>query len=228
MKKTIIAVLLAAIILIGTTYFVYMNLGEILYDNSTPARELITETNSSAKFETWLIRCQNGGNHATLWEMLLTFKVECIRKTPQGYYVVMYLDNGSTSYTFFGSNLEVSLEKENDLIAGDFLSLSEMEAALAALEVDGVLTQDAVWESELVNRFIGTWLKRTLVAPVQEGAVILKFQGYGSNEGELKSMEFLPETQWYDTCDAEIPGNGEMPPMAVLFPYILEIDRMAR
>lgn len=227
MNRKIIAVLLAVIILAATAYFVYTNIGEILYDNSTPARELITVTNSGEKFDEWLIRCQNGGNHATLLEMLMTFDVECIRKTPQGYYAVMYLDNGSTSYTFFDSNLEVSLTKTNNLIAGDFLSLSEMEAALAALEVDGVFTEDALCNSELVERFIGTAWKKLLVAPVQEGAVILKFQSYGSNQGVLKSMDFLTETQWYDTCDAEIPGNGEMPPMAVFFPYILEIDRLA-
>lgn len=141
----------------------------------------------------------------------------------------MYLDDGSTSYTFFDSNLKVPFSRPSNLIAGEFLTKAETEAALAALEVNGVLTHEKLCDSDMVERFTGIPMNRprTIGSIVQEGLMLLTFKIGGPNHGVLETVEFLTNLQWYETCNAEIASPTEMPPMGIFFSYILEIDRLA-
>lgn len=232
MRKLSIGFLIIVIALTASLYYLSENIGDILYDNSTPAKDLITATHTVEEFENWKRRTSNMGDPASLWEFLCTFKVECLRKTPQGYYAVLFLEDGMRAYSFFGADLRVSHLRAPYYVCLDFFKKSDLDQFLAAFECDGKITLSSIANSDVSEEFLGMPFNSPVAIAriVQEGVVLMTFEHEDPRQPEyLVSSEFISNESWEviieNITEQDLDYASEIPPMAMFVPYILEIDK---
>ena len=240
MKKAVALAVAFLTVLSLAVIYVSANIGEMMYDNTSPADELISFSYSQKDFEEWRLRASNFGKVATFWDFLSRFRVECLRKTFEGYYAVLELDNGTRAFIFFNSNLEVASANGVsycDLVCDQFFSKAELETAMSELTENNVLSLN-----KLRNR-IGDPLGMPFSSAkecayiVQEGIMIIycedvnptKINGVYEWDTVVTATEFLSNEEWrscVETWNASSKeGSLKWPPLPYYFPYILEIDK---
>lgn len=127
MKKPwiIICIVLAALLtLVCAALFLFSN--NLRYDNTTDKHDLVNRTYSISEIEslkTEFETRQNTNEEYRFSEFKRDFEVECVRKSPGGYYVILFLDNGSEAFVFFNEDLEMF----NVMIFDRFLSVEDFE-----------------------------------------------------------------------------------------------------
>ena len=105
MKKYRILLLIIPVGLLIVWILLRMNEVGILYDNTTPAQELVSEVYDSELKDT-LVNENGVCRFDTLKELAERFKAECVR-APQEYrqsykpYAVLLFDDGSRAFVFF-------------------------------------------------------------------------------------------------------------------------------
>ncbi len=79
------------------------------YDNTSDKHDLITVTYSEKEIEMLKSKIEERGYDEYYYysELKEDFKIECIRKTPKGYYAALLLDNGRDVYIYITEDLIV-------------------------------------------------------------------------------------------------------------------------
>lgn len=75
------------------------------FDNSTNKNDLLTEKYSIAKIEE--LKKSAESEHITFSKFKKDFEIQCVRKTHQGYYVVLLLEDDKNAFVFFSEENEL-------------------------------------------------------------------------------------------------------------------------
>ena len=135
MKKYRILLLIIPVGLLIVWILLRMNEVGILYDNTTPAQELVSEVYDSELKDT-LVDENGVCRFDTLKELAEHFKVECVR-APQEYrqsykpYAVLLFDDGSRAFVFFDPD---SFEIAKCLILDEVVGHDAMAKTLDELQ----------------------------------------------------------------------------------------------
>ena len=142
------------------------------------------------------------------------FDVECVRKTYQGYYVVLLLDNGENAFMFFREDNSYC----NAFIAGEFYTKEEFQ--------DSVTEKTPLSEVRDFdpNYYYSSYSSTTAMSIhiVQEGICIVKYKEDENNKNNemfnplVTSVGFISNEQIPTTTDSYIRDK---------IPYILEMDK---
>lgn len=181
------------------------------YDNLVKKEEVITQQYPPEKVDKLTQKMeQKEMRYAELRRM---FRLECVRKTDQGYYAVLQLTDGSNAFIFLDDRLIVSRVAVYDR----FRSKEEFERMLSE-------KPDATWEDVLLfdpNEYSVPYSVVTEEAHiVQEGVIVVRYQ----------REERYPVDQIYFYSNSEVAAAelGEHPIYTIKMrvPYVLEIDRV--
>ena len=75
---------------------------DIKYNNSENKIDIITKKYSTEQIEK--LELTTGSEKVTFSEFKKNFDAQCIRKTHQGYYVILLLEGGENSFVFFNAD----------------------------------------------------------------------------------------------------------------------------
>lgn len=181
------------------------------YDNLTRKEDLITRQYAPETVERLAQKIEQQ-EKVRYFEVKRTFRLECVRKTYQGYYAVLQLTDGRNAFIFMDDQLIVS----NVAIYDRFRTKEEFEQLIAE-------KQDAVWAD--VRSFDPNeyGMPFSVVDEdahiVQEGVIIVR---YRREDGHP-----VDQIQFYS--NSEIAAGK---PREITYfikdgvPYVLEIDRV--
>lgn len=210
MKKVF---LIVAVIITASVFLCahYLNHRVPDYDNLVKKEDVITQQYPPEKVDKLTQKMeQKEMRYAELRRM---FRLECVRKTDQGYYAVLQLTDGSNAFIFLDDRLIVSRVAVYDR----FRSKEEFERMLSE-------KPDATWEDVLLfdpNEYSVPYSVVTEEAHiVQEGVIVVRYQ----------REERYPVDQIYFYSNSEVAAAelGEHPTYYIKMrvPYVLEIDRV--
>lgn len=185
------------------------------YDNLTRKEDLITRQYAPETVERLAQKIEQQ-EKVRYFEVKRTFRLECVRKTYQGYYAVLQLTDGRNAFIFMDDQLIVS----NVAIYDCFRTKEEFEKFLSE-------KWDATWGDVLLFDSNGYGMPVSVVTSeahiVQEGAIVVIYR----REGERGEDWPVDHIRFYS--DSEITA-GEMGDWSYFIkysvPHILEIDRV--
>lgn len=127
MKKhlTIVLVTVLALILFAGT-LILLTHNKLPYNNTTDKHDLVNSTYSISEIESLKAEFENRKSDNKVYkfsEFKIDFEVECVRKSLGGYYVILFLDNGSEAFVFFNEEMEMF----SVMIFDRFLSVEDFE-----------------------------------------------------------------------------------------------------
>ncbi|MBQ8637189.1 MAG: hypothetical protein IJ423_04285 [Clostridia bacterium] len=173
---------LATLFVLTCVFFALFH-NNLHYDNATDKHNLVNTTYSISEIESLKKEFENrqSANKAYKFsELKRNFEVECVRKSFGGYYVILFLDNGSEAFIFFNEDLEMF----NVMIFDRFLSVKDFESLYRLTDI---LELDP--NAERLDTSVGTY-----VHVVQEG--VLRIQ-YGMERDGTDEVYFdSPEVLW--------------------------------
>lgn len=210
MKKVFL--ILSIIIIVSVFLCVhYLNQRMPDYDNLVKKEDVITQQYPPEKMDKLAQKMEQ--KEVRYAELRRMFRLECIRKTDQGYYAVLQLTNGSNAFIFLDDRLIVSRVAVYDR----FCSKEEFERMLSE-------KQDATWEDVLLfdpNEYPMPYSVVTEGAHiVQEGVIVVRYQREVNHPVDLLSF--------YSNSEVAAAELGEHPTYSIKMgvPYVLEIDRV--
>lgn len=177
-------------------------------DNQTDKHTLITSAYTITEINEFQQKAEL--KKITFSNFAKEFDIQCVRKTHQGYYVVLLLEDGSNAYVFFDEgNTFVDL-----IVVGEFKSISDF-AELA--EKHATISEIRAFDPNTILMPISA--VSTTVHIVKEGLCIVKYSRLINNR--------LIEVPIIDSIDLianiDIPTNGLCIDFSI--PYILELDK---
>ena len=184
-----------------------VNLGEneIKFNNNIEHSDLITVTHSHTEFNRLIQTMQN--RDVSLEEFYESFNVECVRKTFQGYYIVLLLDNDCIGFAFFN---------EYKTLTDIFTTSSFMESNDFDFIIKNVTTEKEV--DDFNNNSFSSGVSSMSISChiVKDGLLVIKCDNE-EKYGTVRAIEF------YSNDNLE-----KLPPKFVVFstPYILPIDKI--
>lgn len=204
MKIKLVAVAMITICLISLVGSNKMN-----FDNSTDKYDLITEKYSVQQIGQLKVWVESG--RFTFSKFIKNFNAQCIRKTHQGYYVVLLSENNDSVFVFF--NTENNARRI--IITQQFMHKSDFEKhvviGMTANEVESFDTNTIPMPISSVE---------TTVHIVVEGAYIVRYTRFSNgkltNIHTVESIEFVENKNLSKTDDLLVRN---------LIPYIFELDK---
>ncbi|MBR3895177.1 MAG: hypothetical protein IKJ35_08545 [Clostridia bacterium] len=181
-----------------------------LVDNVSHKDDLITETYPKEKV-VQLKELVDSEESVTFEEFMEDYRVECIRETHQGYYVVLLLEGGENAFVFIDEEAKLF----DVLIVNEFKSKNDFE------EVKG-MTYGEVQQLDPNTIVLSPGGQLITTAHiVQEGCYIVNYlyswTEYGPlEERHVTSVDFYTNIAWQRAKPTNIVS---------WIPYILEIDR---
>ena len=212
MKKThallLLIVILVVIIVIGIVTIKKCN--NVKFDQNTDMNELITHKYSVTEIQS----LQNAvpSLSMTFSDFKKKFKVQCARKTHQGFYVVLLIEDGRHAYICF--NEDEMLYRV--LVAGDFKSKEEFQNNVTTeTQLSDVLKYDS---NTLPSRVSA---QKITIHIVKEGYFIVEYlrfvDGQLTDDPTVSSLTFYEndslKSDEYDYAKVE------------MIPYIYEFDK---
>ncbi|NLZ70431.1 MAG: hypothetical protein GX907_03760 [Clostridiaceae bacterium] len=193
------------IVLVGCNY--------MKFNNSTNKNDLLTKQYSSAQIEELKKAAESEG--ITFSKFQRDFAVQCVRKTHQGYYVVLLLEDGQNAFVFFYTENPFA----RVIIADGFKSKNEFYAHVS----------EQMPESEVLKFDPHT----TLLLPfsafditahiVQEGIFIVTYLRFSEGKGMLKD----PIVSSVDFFENESVSTSENILVRDVIPFIFEFDKVS-
>lgn len=138
----------------------------IRYDNVSDSSDLITVAYPFDTINALKLHVQN--KRYTYWDLSRDFKVECVRKTYQGFYAIFLQTNGDYAYVFMDKELQVN----KVLILDSFLSLNDFDVVSKgekSIRISDILSLDVNSVSIPLSMYIQT------AHIVQEGVVYISY-----------------------------------------------------
>lgn len=179
------------------------------FNQTTNKNELFTKKYPIIQIEK-LKNTSESGN-MTFSKFQRYFDVQCMRKTHQGYYVVLLLEDGGNAFAFF--NEKNSLNRV--MVFDGFKSKIEFQNQVV----------EQMTQSEVIN-----WDSNTLITPVsaleitahivQEGIFIVKYLRF--RDGEIIEDPIVTSIQFYEN---ENILTNEDPFIRDEIPFIFEFDK---
>lgn len=182
------------------------------FDQTTSKNDLLTIKYSINQIEK--LRSSAKTNDVTFSKFKRDFNPQCIRKTHQGYYVVLLLEDGGNAFVLF--NDENSLISV--IVSNGFKSKIEFQNKLVEqMPLSEVLNFDS-------NAILLPISAMDITAHiVQEGILIVKYSRYKDEKNIedpiVTSIEFI---------DNESLSNSEDPFIKYVIPFILELDKVEK
>lgn len=181
------------------------------FDQTTNKNNLLTEKYPISLIEELKNVADSG--HMTFSKFKRDFNIQCVRKTHQGYYVVLLLEDDSNAFVFF--NEEDTLIRI--IISKGFKSKNEFQ--------NQVIEQKP--KSEVLS-----FDTNTIIAPVsaiditahivQEGICIVKYSR--SAGGEMLADPIVTSVKFFDN---ESIATCEDPFIRNEIPFIFEVDKVS-
>ncbi len=207
-KKVLIGAAAVLIALIGAGVFVWFYSGRdvLRYNNTDSKDDLITRQYTSEEIQDIQYNISIGG--MTFAELDNLYEVECLRKTHQGYYVVLRQDDGKDVYLFLNDEMKIARTH----ILGNYKT---KEAFADNIKVGMSRSEVYKYDSNDVSPFYGiTFMK---IHIVQEGYYKIRYSrplGADLSEPTVEAIEYC--------SNEEILAQDDP---TTLY-YILEIDRV--
>lgn len=181
------------------------------FDQTTNKNNLLTEKYPISLIEELKNVADSG--HMTFSKFKRDFNIQCVRKTHQGYYVVLLLEDDSNAFVFF--NEEDTLIRI--IISKGFKSKNEFQnQVIEQMPKSEVLSFDT----------------NTIIAPVsaiditahivQEGICIVKYSR--SAGGEILADPIVTSVKFFDN---ESIATCEDPFIRNEIPFIFEVDKVS-
>lgn len=199
---TVIAIVMCMVTLIGC--------GNVKFNQTTNKKELLTKKYSVVQIEKLQKAAETGA--MTFSDFKRDFDVQCVRKTHQGYYVVLLFESDENVFAFFNEKNTLF----QIIISGDFKSKAEFQ--------DQVVEQ--IPKSEVLNLD-----PNAIVAPVssleitahivQEGLFIVKYSRF--KEGKIIEDPIVDSVQFIENESISVSND---PFIRDEIPYIFEIDKV--
>ncbi|NLL63653.1 MAG: hypothetical protein GX241_05365 [Ruminococcaceae bacterium] len=181
------------------------------YNNSTNKNDLLTKKYPS----TWVEKLKKAAKsgRTTFSKFKRDFAVQCIRKTHQGYYVVLLLEDGSNAFLFF--NAEDKLV--GVMVANGFKSKDEFYAYVSEQKSESeVLRLDP-------NTIMAPCSAVSITAHiVQEGICIVKYSRF--SDGKKLTDPIVTSV---DFIENESISTSEDSFVRDVVPFILELDKVS-
>ncbi len=202
-KFNIIVLLILIVLLTGCN--------DIKYNNSENKIDLITKKYSTEQIEK--LELTTGSEKVTFSEFKKDFDAQCIRKTHQGYYVILLLEGGENSFAFFNDdNILTSV-----MTVDKFKTQNEFN--IQAL--DG-MTKSAVLNFDPNAILIPVSSVEITAHIVQEGLYIIKYtrflDGQSIEDPVVNSVEFIANENISASSDALVKDE---------IPFIFEFDKVS-
>ena len=181
------------------------------FDQTTNKNNLLTEKYSIAQIEELKNTAEAGG--MTFSDFKRCFHVQCIRKTHQGYYVVLLLENEGNAFVFFN--------EENSLV--HVLSLTEFKRKTDFQnQVEKQMTESEVLHLDPNAIPLPVSALDVTAHIVQEGIFIVKYSRISN--GELLEDPIVSSIQFIEN---ETVLTSEDPLIRDEIPFIFELDKVS-
>lgn len=179
------------------------------FDQTTSKNDLLTEKYSLEQVET-LKRDAEAG-HRTFSKFKQEFAVQCARKTDQGYYVVLLLEDGENAYAFFNSeNLLVRV-----LITSGFQTKSQFQSQVAEQ-----MPMSEVLHLDQNSILLPVSAVSSTAHLVREGVFLINYTRI--REGEILADPIVASIKFLDN---ESLAASEDPLIQSEIPYLLPMDK---
>lgn len=210
-KKVVIGAIVAfiAIICIGLFAWLYVGRDMLRYNNTESKDDLITRQYTSEEIQDIQYNISMGG--MTFAELDSLYEVECLRKTHQGYYVVLRQEDGKDVFLFLNDEMKIGWTE----ILGNYKTKEEF-----ADNIKVGMTKSEVneYDSNDVSPFYGiTFVK---IHIVREGYYTIWYSRL-LGEDLSNGTEPVVETIEYHSNEEILAQAGN-----TTLHYILEIDRV--
>ncbi len=190
--------------------FSMVGCGDLKVDNVTSKNDLITKTYSIDKIQNMKQKVESG--FMDFKQFKKEFKIQCMRKTHQGYYVVLLQDDGKDVFVFMNNEFNL----HNVMIKDKFITREEFEQFL--------LSEPTVLEVMLFD--VGTILLPVsavnMTAHHVKGGVLLVT--YEKQVPPVQEYE-VPKVKSVEFYQDEDIINNDDDFIRLVVPYILEIDK---
>lgn len=189
-----------------------MGCNKMDFDQTTDKNELLTEIYSTEQIEE-LKKISYSGETYTFANLKNDFEIQCVRKTHQGYYVVLLLDEGGNAFIFF--------DKENTLV-----SVILLNSVKSKTEFENQI-KERMTQKEVLNFDSNIFLSpisaiEISIHFVKEGIFIVEYSRYEDGK-VIEDPVFVSLT---------FIGNENIPTHEDFFirdviPFIYEFDKMS-
>ena len=181
------------------------------FDQTTNKNNLLTEKYSVAQIEE--LKNTAEADRMTFSDFKRCFNVQCIRKTHQGYYVVLLLENEGNAFVFFN--------EENSLI--HVLSLTEFKRRTDFQnQVEKQMTESEVLHLDPNAIPLPVSALEVTAHIVQEGIFIVEYSRI--KDGELLEDPIVSSIQFIEN---ETVLTSEDPFIRYEIPFIFELDKVS-
>lgn len=209
MKKSVISLFIIVGILAICFIFITREHDTLKYNNKDRKSDLITTVYSIEDIKELVTNIES--QSVSYSEFKKHFNVQCMRKTHQGYYVVLFQDDGSSVFVFFDNQMVISniLSYKVFLTTEDFKTFENNRTTLSQ-----IIEFDDSWISSPLSLITQT------AHIIQEGIVIITYTNL--EDGSLVEDGIIDKIEFVDNQTLEA-NSGELYHSYV--PYILEIDK---
>ncbi len=207
MKKRAVSVIITVMCIL-----ILIGCNDMNFNQTTNKNELLTEKYTITQIEELKSKAEDG--NMTFSKFKRDFNVQCMRKTHQGYYVVLLLEDGGNAFAFFNEKNILN----RVMVFDSFKSKTEFQNQVV----------EQMPESEVLNLD-----SNTLVTPisalditvhiVKEGIFIVKYSRL--RDGELIEDPVVTSIQFIEN---ETILTTEDPFIRDEIPFIFEFDKTAQ
>ena len=180
----------------------------IKYNNTKSKNNLISESYSTSQITN--LKEEIVSSSLSFTKFKKQYNPQCVRKTHQGYYVILKQEDGQTAFIFINKKLELY----NMLIIDEFKKKEEFEN-----QVSKMSTKSEIIEYDTNTIFSPFSSVSLTVHIVQEGIFIIKYSRLSDNtllnDPIITNVEFFDNQSLLEKQD--VFGDS--------IPYILEIDK---
>jgi len=205
--------LFGGITIIALCLGILVGCNQVKFDQTTHKDDLLTETYSLSEIEK--LNAPEIRGHMRLREFKREFKVQCARKTHQGCYVVLLLEDGSNAFVFFDA--EERLDRV--MVTNGFKTKAEFETYVTEQMPQCELLKfdpNATFASNSV-----VTETTTTAHIVQEGIFLVEYLQI--REGEFLEDPVVISTEFVQNKNIQTNDWG-----CNIVPYILEIDKISK
>ncbi len=204
MKKVIMT--LFALLLTGIFIVFKLRGNEIGFNNVIDKNNLITVTYSEKDIQYIQDRICLGGIDFS--ELKSYYKIQCLRKTFQGAYVILRQDNGKEAYVFINEKGKVY----GMLVIDDFKKKEEFERNISV-----GMTRDELFAFDATSSGIPVSAVEMTAHLVEEGAFVVRYKREFGEELLNEKTSVIESIEFID--------NEELKTSEPSFYYVLEIDK---
>jgi hydrogenase maturation factor len=184
---------------------------DVKFNQVTNKDELVTRKYSIAQIEALKSKMETG--RITFSKFKRDFDVQCIRKTHQGYYVILLLDSGGSAFIFFDEKNALS----HIMIVGEFKRKIEFQA-----KVVEQMTLSEVLEFDPNAVFAPVSSMTITVHIVQEGVYIIKYLRFSDG-----NLILDPTVDTIEFLENDVLSTNPDPFIRDSIPFIFELDKIS-